>query len=58
MQKSRVTGKPMLMAVVFYALRFYTELFGNRAIALTLEAHSADHVFLCIFQCNHTLLSA
>ena len=54
----RVTGKAVIMAVVFYALRLNTELLCNRTITLTLEAHSADHVFLYVIQCSHILLSA
>ena len=54
----RITGEAMIMTVVLYSLRLNTELLCNRAIALTLEAHSADHVFLYVIQCNHILLSA
>ena len=46
------------MTVVLYALRLNTKLLCNRTITLTLEAHSADHVFLYVIQCNHILLSA
>ena len=54
----RVTGKAVIMAIVLYALRLNTELFCYRTISLTLEPHSADHVFLYVIQCNHILLSA
>ena len=56
--KIAVTGKTVIAAVVLYALRLNTELLCNRTIALTLEPHSADHVFLRVIQCTHILLSA
>jgi hypothetical protein len=51
----RITGEAMIMTVVLYALRLNTKLLCNRTITLTLEAHSAYHVFLCVIQCNHIL---
>ena len=54
----RITSEAMIMTVVLYALRLNTKLLCNRTITLTLEAHSADHVFLYVIQCNHILLSA
>jgi hypothetical protein len=56
--KIAVTGKAVIAAVVLHTISIHAELFCNRAIALTLEAHSADHVFLYVIQCNHILLSA
>ena len=56
--KIAVSGKTVIAAVVLHTISIHAELFGDRTIALTLEAHSSDHVLLRIIQCNHILLSA
>ena len=56
--KIAVTGKTVIAAVVLHTISIHAELFGDRTIALTLEAHSSDHVLLRIIQCTHILLSA
>jgi hypothetical protein len=56
--KIAVTGKTVIAAVVLHSISIHAELFGDRTIALTLEAHSSDYVLLRIIQCTHILLSA
>jgi hypothetical protein len=56
--KIAVTGKTVIAAVVLHTISVHAELFGDRAIALPPKPHFADHVFLCVIQCTHILLSA